>query len=101
MPYKFDYKISYVYNEFENSNPYKTDDIMAIDLGVNNLATIITRYSRRDNYIKNFLHKSATQIIDIALTRGIKKIVIGYHNCYIILLHISLIFKIQFNSIYS
>ena len=128
LPYKFDYKISFIYNEFENSNPYKTDDIMAIDLGVNNLATIITRYnrpiivdgkslksknryfnkkisvlqstitkgkkdlknidksifkrlsiwySRRDNYIKNFLHKSAKRIIDIALTRGIKKIVIG------------------------
>ncbi len=131
MPYKFDYKISFIYNETKNSHSYKTDDIMAIDLGVNNLATIITRYnrpiivdgkflksknryfnkkisvlqsiitkgkkdlknidksifqrlsiwySRRDNYIRNFLHKSAKRIIDIALTREIKKIVIGYNR---------------------
>ena len=132
LPYKPHYKISFVYSDGDrNYNHYQTDDIMAIDFGIDNLATIITRYdkplildgkslkskntyfnkrisvlqssimkgkspkenkngplfkklniwqSRRQNYIKDYLHKTATKIINIAIEKGIKTIVVGYNK---------------------
>jgi len=132
LPYKPYYKISFVYSDGDrNYNYYTTDDIMAIDFGIDNLATIVTRYdkplildgkslksknryfnkkisvlqssvtkgksskenknsplfkklniwqSRRANYIKDYLHKASKRIIDIAIEKGIKKIVIGYNK---------------------
>jgi len=131
LPYKPYYKISFVYSDGDkNYNHYATDDIMAIDLGIDNLATIVTRYDkplildgkslksknryfnkkisvlsssikkgttsnkwkskeprrvkvwyfRRDNYIKDYLHKTATKIINIAIEKGIKTIAIGYNK---------------------
>ena len=131
LPYKPYYKISFVYSDGDkNYNHYTTDDIMAIDLGIDNLATIVTRYDkplildgkslksknryfnkkisvlsssikkgttsnkwkskeprrvkvwyfRRDNYIKDYLHKTATKIINIAIEKGIKTIAIGYNK---------------------
>ena len=131
LPYKPYYKISFVYSDGDrNYNHYATDDIMAIDLGIDNLATIVTRYDkpiildgkslksenryfnkmvsilsssikkgtksnewknkeprkvkiwyfRRDNYIKDYLHKTATKIINIAIEKGIKTIAVGYNK---------------------
>ena len=132
LPYKPHYKISFVYSDGDrNYKHYHTDDIMGIDLGIDNLATIVTRYdkplildgkslksknryfnkkisvlqssitkgkspkenknsplfkklhiwqSRRQNYIKDYLHKTATKIINIAIERGIKTIAIGYNK---------------------
>jgi len=131
LPYKPYYKISFVYSDGDrNYNHYTTDDIMAIDLGIDNLATIVTRYDkpiildgkslksknryfnkmvsvlsssikkgttsdkwksneprrikvwrfRRANYIKDYLHKTATKIINIAIEKGIKTITIGYNK---------------------
>ena len=132
LPYKPYYKISFVYSDGDrNYNHYQTDDIMAIDFGIDNLATIVTRYdkplildgkslksknryfnkkisvlqssitkgksskenknsplfkklniwySRRENYVKDYLHKTATKIINIAIERGIKTIAIGYNK---------------------
>ena len=131
LPYKPYYKISFVYSDGDrNYNHYTTDDIMAIDLGIDNLATIVTRYDkpiildgkslksknryfnkmvsvlsssikkgttsdkwkdneprsikvwrfRRANYIKDYLHKTATRIINIAIEKGIKTIAIGYNK---------------------
>jgi len=131
LPSKPYYKISFVYSDGDkNYNQYKTDDIMAIDLGIANLATIVTRYDkpiiidgkslksknryfnkkisvlssnikkgttsdkwkdkepkkvkiwyfRRENYIKDYLHKTASKIINIAIEKGIKTIVIGYNK---------------------
>ena len=36
--------------------------------------------SRRQNYIKDYLHKTATKIINIAIEKGIKTIAIGYNK---------------------
>ncbi len=132
LPYKPYYKVSFVYSDGDrNYNHYQTDDVMGIDLGIDNLATIVTRYdkplildgkslksknryfnkkisvlqssimkgksskenknsplfkklnlwyARRDNYVKDYLHKTATKIIDIAIEKGIKKIAIGYNK---------------------
>ncbi len=131
LPYKPYYKISFVYSDGDkNYNHYTTDDIMAIDLGIDNLATIVTRYDkpiivdgkslksknryfnkmvsilsstikkntksnewknkeprrikiwyvRRENYVKDYLHKAATKIINIAIEKGIKTIVVGYNK---------------------
>jgi len=131
LPYKPYYKLSFVYSDGDrNYNHYTTDDIMAIDLGIDNLATIVTRYDkpiildgkslksknryfnkmvsvlsssikkgttsdkwksneprrikvwrfRRANYIKDYLHKTATKIINIAIEKGIKTIAIGYNK---------------------
>ncbi len=105
---------------------------MAIDFGIDNLATIVTRYDspilldgkslksknrcfnkrisvllssvtkgknpkewqkvnfkrlniwyqRRENYIKDYLHKTATKIINIAIEKRIKTIVIGYNKLW-------------------
>lgn len=131
LPYKPYCKISFVYSDGDkNYNHYATDDIMAIDLGIDNLATIVTRYDkpiivdgkslksknryfnkmvsilsstikkntksnewknkeprrikiwyvRRENYVKDYLHKAATKIINIAIEKGIKTIVVGYNK---------------------
>ena len=132
LPYKPYYKISFIYSDGDrNYNHYKTDDIMAIDLGIDNLATIVTRYdkplildskclksknryfnkkisvlqssitkgksakenknsplfkklyiwyARRENYTKDYFHKMATKIINIAIEKGIKTIAIGYNK---------------------
>ncbi len=131
LPYKPYYKISFVYSDGDsNYNHYQTDDIMAIDFGIDNLATIVTRYdkpliidgkslksknryfnkmvsvlsssikrgtqsnkwknkeprrvkmwyARRANYIKDYLHKASKRVIDIAIEKGIKKIVVGYNK---------------------
>ena len=133
LPYKPHYKISFVYSDGDkNFNHYITDDIMAIDFGIDNLATVVTRYDkpilldgkslksknryfnkrisvllsgitkgknpkewqkenfkrlniwyqRRDNYIKDYLHKTATKIINIAIEKGIKTIVVGYNKLW-------------------
>jgi len=133
LPYKPYYKISFIYSDGDkNFNHYTTDDIMAIDFGIDNLATIVTRYDspilldgkslksknryfnkkisvllsgvtkgkspkewqkvnfkrlniwyqRRENYIKDYLHKTATKIINIAVERGIKTIVVGYNKLW-------------------
>jgi len=132
LPYKPYYKISFVYSDGDrNYNHYQTDDIMAIDFGIDNLATIVTRYdkplildgkslksknryfnkkisvllssitkgkspkenknsplfkklnlwyARRENYIKDYIHKASKKIIDIAIEKGIKKIAVGYNK---------------------
>ncbi len=132
LPFKPYYKISFVYSDGDrNYNHYHTDDIMGIDFGIDNLATIVTRYdkplifdgkslksknryfnkkisvlqssitkgkspkenknaprfkklnfwyARRDNYVKDYLHKTAMKIINIAIEKGIKTIAIGYNK---------------------
>lgn len=132
LPYKPNYKISFVYSDGDLAyKHYETDDIATIDLGIDNLATIVTRYDkpviidgkslkskntyfnkkigvlqsiitegkspkeykkdplfnivrvwyeRRDNYIKDYMHKASNKIIDIAIEKGIKKIVVGYNK---------------------
>ncbi len=132
LPYKPYYKISFVYSDGDrNYKHYHTDDIMGIDLGIDNLATIVTRYDkplildgkslksknryfnkkisvlqssitkgksakenknsplfkkldiwylRRKSYIKDYLHKTATKIINLAIEKGIKTIAIGYNK---------------------
>ena len=132
LPYRPYYKISFVYSDGDrNYKHYHTDDIMGIDLGIDNLATIVTRYdkplildgkslksknryfnkkisvlqssitkgksskenknsplfkkldiwyARRENYVKDYLHKVSKRIIGIAIEKGIKTIAIGYNK---------------------
>jgi IS605 OrfB family transposase len=39
-------------------------------------------YQRRDNYIKDYLHKTATKIINTAIEKGIKTIAVGYNKLW-------------------
>jgi len=131
LPYKPYYKLSFAYSDGDkNYNHYTTDDIMAIDIGIDNLATVVTRYNkpiildgkslksknryfnkkisvllssitkgknpkewdkkafkrlnlwyqRRENYVRDYLHKVAVMIINMAIEKGIKTIVIGYNK---------------------
>jgi len=139
LPSKPYYKMSFIYDSGFTIKPtdkfnIQIDNIMSIDLGLNNLATIVTRlskpiiidgkslkssnryfnkrisvlqsmitkgldmksakakkllkqskvlnrwYERRLNYIKDYLHKAATLIINKALKENIKLIIIGYNK---------------------
>jgi len=130
IPIGKSFKVSWIRKSDNDIEYLHSDNIMSIDLGINNLATILISnsqpiiidgkkaksvnsrfnykiaklksqidrtknnnknysqlslslcktFSNRNNFMKNFIHKTATKIVDIAFKQQINTIIVGYNK---------------------
>lgn len=90
------FEIQYIYEEIEGQSNLNKNHALAIDLGINNLATCVTSQgksfiidgrqlkltAKRNNRVNDYISKSARMIVNYCLKNNIGILVCGYNETF-------------------